>query len=132
MLDNEGYMHTHARVRTLHARTHTHRQIHNTYCFSTATMIRERTSVLRYTYTVCLVLLYHKFYSISENRRMSFFFLSVSKSMYQKHKNEYVFVTVCFTHQKPFTLQGANIIVNLLFRCRSVSTENNITLCTLG
>jgi hypothetical protein len=37
----------------MHARTH--RPISNTYCFSTATMIRERASMLRYTYIACLV-----------------------------------------------------------------------------
>ena len=38
-----------------HARTH--RPISNAYCFSTATMIRERASLLRYTrtYIACLV-----------------------------------------------------------------------------
>ena len=49
MLDKQGYM---------HARARTHRQICNTYCFSTATMIRERSSVSRYTYIACLVNLY--------------------------------------------------------------------------
>ena len=44
MLDKQGYM---------HARTH--RQICNTYCFSTATITRERASLLRYTYIACLV-----------------------------------------------------------------------------
>ena len=39
------------------AHTHTHTQICNMYCFSTAKMTRERTSVLRYTYIACLVLL---------------------------------------------------------------------------
>jgi hypothetical protein len=38
-----------------HAHACTHRPISSTYCFSTATMIRERASVLRYTYIVCLV-----------------------------------------------------------------------------
>jgi hypothetical protein len=42
--------HSHARM---HARAHT--QICNTYCFSTATMIRERVSMLRFTYIACLV-----------------------------------------------------------------------------
>ena len=36
--------------------THAHAEICNTYCFSTATMIRERASVLRYTYIVSFVL----------------------------------------------------------------------------
>jgi hypothetical protein len=43
-----------------HARTHVHTPINNTYCFSTATMIRERVWMLRYTYTVCLVMLYEE------------------------------------------------------------------------
>ena len=38
----------------MHARTHT--PINNTYCFSTATIIRESTSLLRYTYIVFLVI----------------------------------------------------------------------------
>jgi hypothetical protein len=54
---------THARACTpsrtwyLHARTHahTHRQIHNTYCFFMAKIIRERASVLRYMYIACVV-----------------------------------------------------------------------------
>ena len=36
--------------------THAHAEICNTYCFSSATMIRERASVLRYTYIVSFVL----------------------------------------------------------------------------
>jgi hypothetical protein len=32
------------------ARMHTHRPISDTYCFTTATMIRERATILRYTY----------------------------------------------------------------------------------
>jgi hypothetical protein len=34
--------------------THTHTQMCNTYCFSMATMIRERALILCYTYIVCL------------------------------------------------------------------------------
>jgi hypothetical protein len=45
--------HTHKRACT-HTHTHTHIQICNTYCFSTAKIIRERASVLRYTYIACL------------------------------------------------------------------------------
>ena len=37
------------------ARAHTHRQICNTFCFSTATMIRELASMLRLMYIACLV-----------------------------------------------------------------------------
>jgi hypothetical protein len=37
----------------MHARTH--RSISNTYCFSTATIIRERASMLGYKYIACLL-----------------------------------------------------------------------------
>ena len=48
--------HTHARAYThTHAHTHTQRQTCNSDCFSTATTIRERASVLRYTYIACVV-----------------------------------------------------------------------------
>ena len=57
-------MHKLCDLYVLHASVHgviyqkadTHR-IWNSYFFSTATMIRERSSLLRYTYIVCLVLL---------------------------------------------------------------------------
>jgi hypothetical protein len=57
VLDKQGYMHARACTRPrARARTFTFRQIYNTYCFSTATIIRERASVLRYTmYIGCLV-----------------------------------------------------------------------------
>jgi hypothetical protein len=42
-----------------HAGTRTNRPISNTYCFSPATVIRERASVLRYTYIACLFFLYY-------------------------------------------------------------------------
>ena len=45
--------HTHARARTC-------RHICNTFCFSSATLICERVSVLRYTYIVCLVQSLHR------------------------------------------------------------------------
>ena len=45
-------MHAQARV---HMHAHTHREICNTYCFSTAIIIRERALMLRYTYVACLV-----------------------------------------------------------------------------
>ena len=52
-------MHTPTRLGThIHARTH--RPISNTHCFSTAAMIRERASILRYTHITCLVI-YHRF-----------------------------------------------------------------------
>jgi hypothetical protein len=35
--------------------TRTHTQICNIYCFSTAAMIRERASLLRYRYTLCVL-----------------------------------------------------------------------------
>ena len=54
MLDKQGYMHARARARA-RAHTHTHTEICNIYCFSTATMIRERASVLRHTRIACLV-----------------------------------------------------------------------------
>jgi hypothetical protein len=69
VLDYQGYMHVCAstcpRVRVT-ARTHasahacTHWPRSNTYCFSTATVIRERASVWRYTYIACLVTCYSK------------------------------------------------------------------------
>jgi hypothetical protein len=46
--------HMHARTRT-HAHTD---QLSDTSCFSTATMIRERASILRYTYIARLVSFY--------------------------------------------------------------------------
>jgi FtsH-binding integral membrane protein len=52
-------MHTPTRpVIHTYARTHAHayKDKCNIYCFSTAAMIRERASVLRYTYIACLVL----------------------------------------------------------------------------
>jgi hypothetical protein len=58
MLDKQDYtrarmhMPTHA---STHARAHTHKQICDTYCFPTATMIHEPASVLRYTYIICFV-----------------------------------------------------------------------------
>ena len=66
MLDKQDYthagacMHTHApeqphkHLRT-HARTHKYK---TTYCFFTVTMIRQRASMLRYTYIACLVVFY--------------------------------------------------------------------------
>ena len=41
----------HTPMRLAHARTHTC----NTYCFTTATIIRKRASLLRYTYIGCIV-----------------------------------------------------------------------------
>ena len=66
-----GYARLHARMNTptrpgththLHAHEHarTHTQICNTYCFSTAKIIRVRASVLRYTYIACLVCYHFK------------------------------------------------------------------------
>ena len=42
----------------IHASTRTPTEIYNACCFSTATMIRERVYMLRYTYIACLVELY--------------------------------------------------------------------------
>jgi hypothetical protein len=39
----------------MHARAHTHTKICNTYCFPTASTIRECASMLRYTYIARLV-----------------------------------------------------------------------------
>jgi hypothetical protein len=47
-----AYAHVHV---PWHPHTHTRRQTCYSDCFSTATMIRERASVLRYTYIACLV-----------------------------------------------------------------------------
>ena len=52
MLDKKAtcaHAHVHAHARQAHARTRAHTQICNIYCFSTAKMIRELASVLRYT-----------------------------------------------------------------------------------
>ena len=59
MLDKESLhactrMHTYMYPGT-HTHTHPHTLISNTYCFSTATIIRERAFVLRYTYIACHV-----------------------------------------------------------------------------
>jgi hypothetical protein len=53
MLDMQDYTHAHAKAHdprhpythvSTHARTHTHTDKYNTFCFSTATMIRESVS----------------------------------------------------------------------------------------
>ena len=53
-LNARARMHTPTRLST-HMHACTHRPTSNTYLFSTTTNIRERTSVLRYTQTTCLV-----------------------------------------------------------------------------
>jgi hypothetical protein len=53
MLDKERNKHARACARS-RTRAPTYRQICNTYCFSTAKMIRELVSVLRYTYIALL------------------------------------------------------------------------------
>jgi hypothetical protein len=62
-ISNAICTHTLAHTRT-HARAcaslPTHTQMCNTYCFSSATLICERVSVLRYTYIVCLVQSLHR------------------------------------------------------------------------
>ena len=40
------------------ARTHTHTEICNTYCFRLQQWLRERAPVFSYMYTVCLVNVY--------------------------------------------------------------------------
>jgi hypothetical protein len=61
MLDKQDYTHAQAHAPGyLHkqVRAHTHTQIYNTYCFSTAKIIIESASLLRYTYIGSLVILY--------------------------------------------------------------------------
>jgi hypothetical protein len=48
----DTHTHKHSRV---HTQTHARTEICNTYYFSTATLIRERASMLRYTNTACLL-----------------------------------------------------------------------------
>ena len=59
MLDKQSYTHVRActrpSARRARARTHANTHTCNISCFSTATMIRELASVLRYTYIVRLV-----------------------------------------------------------------------------
>jgi hypothetical protein len=57
MLDKQGYTRARAFTRPRAHATRAHTQICNAYYFSTATIIRERASMLGYTYTDCLVLL---------------------------------------------------------------------------
>jgi cyclophilin family peptidyl-prolyl cis-trans isomerase len=53
------HMHTSTRPGThMHARAHTRTSRSNACCFLTATMFRERASMLRYTYIACLVQTY--------------------------------------------------------------------------
>jgi hypothetical protein len=53
-------MHTPTRPRIhMHAQACTHRSICNTYCSPQQQLFRERASVLRDTYTACLVFRYH-------------------------------------------------------------------------
>jgi hypothetical protein len=56
MTSQYGAYALHMHVSGTHARAHT--KMCNICCFSTATMIRERASMLRYTYNVCLVCMY--------------------------------------------------------------------------
>jgi hypothetical protein len=67
--------HAHARAHAprhshTHVRTRTHTDKYNTYCFSTATMIRESASLLRYTYIVVLFIRNVCFH-VSEGRNKS-------------------------------------------------------------
>jgi hypothetical protein len=80
--DKQGYMHAgheHAQApgRT-HVITHTHRQIYNTYCFSSATKIHEHSSMLRYTHTACLII--SSYYSTGCGSRGSSVFLKQPKN----------------------------------------------------
>ena len=69
------YSHAHAhapgypQART-DAHSCTHRPVSNTYCFPTATVIRERTSVLRYTHIIPLVFYtYNSVYQIARTEQ---------------------------------------------------------------
>ena len=62
VLHKQGYLHARADA-------HTHIQVCHIYCFSTATVIRERTSVFCCTYIACIVLPAHVFASLEINRR---------------------------------------------------------------
>ena len=56
MLDKQGYMYARTYMPTrpgTRTNASTHTKMCNTYCFSTATMIRERASMLGYTYIAC-------------------------------------------------------------------------------
>jgi hypothetical protein len=56
MLDKQGYTRACTRPRApIPTHTPIQTQIYNTYCFSTAKVIRERASVLRHTQIACLV-----------------------------------------------------------------------------
>jgi hypothetical protein len=81
MLYKQGYMHAHA-----HARARAHTQICNIYCFSTTTMIRERASMLRYTYIACLVMncVNDKTYTSSKSTINSNSSLLCMQSLYSK------------------------------------------------
>jgi hypothetical protein len=61
MLDKQDYTHAHAHTNAP-GHSHTHARAYtdkcNTYCFSTATVIREHGTLLRYTYIACLVTYY--------------------------------------------------------------------------
>ena len=54
MLDKQGYMQTHVCTRVRFR--HTHTEIYNIYCFSTAPILCKRASILRYMYIACLAI----------------------------------------------------------------------------
>jgi hypothetical protein len=75
--------HTHTR-----ARVYTHKQVRNTYCLSSATMFRERASVLRYTYIACLLIIVSGLFAITS--------LSVCTSWFHKsHLRFHILAWVC-------------------------------------
>ena len=72
MLDKQGYMHARS-CDLAHARTRaqTHIQICNIYCFSMAKIIRERASMLSYTYIVLFRILH-----VTQHSAQSIFFVA--------------------------------------------------------
>ena len=68
------YMHTPKRPSTrTYAHIHTHTQICNIYCFSTATMIRELVSLLRKSHIACLITFYLFYFLCTRNIFVTWF-----------------------------------------------------------
>ena len=64
-----GFARLHALMRMhMPTRKYAHRSTSNTYCFSMATMIRERASLLRYKYIACHVCFMSGLSIAEENR----------------------------------------------------------------
>ena len=105
MLDKPGYMHTRAFTRP-RARAHVRTslstlpptQIRNIYCFSMATIIRERASLLRYTYIVCLVFLY---------RATLHFYYNQGRGVFTTRYK--LNLETCFTYFRPYHLYSTKV-----------------------